>query len=239
MHESPDYSVRPDNLILAALPDEEYQRLRLNLRPVRLQEGDVLHEVGARVEQVYFLIGGLVSLTLLCAEGMEVELSVIGNEGMVGERAVLGGGTTIIRATVSLAGSALVMPAAVLREEFRKTGVLADLLLRQIEGRLMETSQTALCNHLHRVDQRLSRWILTIADRVHREELHLTQEQMARMLAIRRSGVTEAAGVLRSSGLIDYKRACITILDRRGLEEQACPCYKAIREAIRLSVPPK
>jgi CRP-like cAMP-binding protein len=239
MHPPLNCSSRPDNRILAALPDEEYQCLLPHLRQIRLHEGDVLNEVGEAVERVYFLTQGIASLTLICAQGMEVELSVVGNEGMVGVRAVMGGGITIIRATVLLAGSAWVMPASVLRAEFQKTGVLADLLLRQIEGRLMETSQTALCNHLHRIDQRLSRWILTIADRVHREQLYLTQEQIARMLAVRRSGVTEAVGVLRAAGLIDHQRACITILDRRGMEEQTCPCYQAIKEAVRLSLPPK
>ena len=230
---------RPDNRILCALSDGDFGRLAPHLKRVRLHEDEVLHEVGGRVERVYFPTKGIISLTLTCAEGVEVELSIVGNEGMVGERAIMGGGTTIVRASVQLAGEAWVMPAALLREEFRRGDTLADLLLCQIEARLVETSQTALCNHRHRIEQRLSRWLLTIADRSHREELHLTHEQIARMLAVRRAGVTGALGTLRKKGFIKSSNGVITLLHRAGLEEQTCECYDVIKDAIRKSLPLK
>lgn len=222
------------NLLLAALPEADYARLLPHLRKVCLSREQVLHEVGEPVQRVFFLTEGIVSLTLTCQQGIDFELSIIGNEGLVGERAMLGGSRGVVRSQVQIAGHALQMPSDVLREEFRRGGVLQDLLLRQIDARLIETSQVALCNHLHPIEQKLARWLLTICDRAHQTELDLTQEFIGRMLATRRAGVTVAAGMLRKQGLVDYKRGHISILDPHGLEAIACECYQVIKQAMRV-----
>ena len=224
------------NLLLAALPAAEYQRLRPHLKPILLRPGQVLHEEGNTISRVYFLAEGIASFTLTCEQGIEIELSIVGNEGMVGLRALMGGGPTTIRAVVEIGGSSWWMPADVLLEDFRRGGKLQDLLMRQIQARLTETAQTALCNHLHTLEERLSRWLLIIYDRSHSTELDLTQEFIARMLATRRPAVTATAHILKKAGLIDYHRGHITIRDPEGLQDCACGCYKVIHQAVEASL---
>lgn len=220
-----------DNSVLASLPDEDITRLHALMTRVLLRRDQVLHEVGERVENAYFLCEGLVSLTLTCQQGVDFELGLVGREGVVGEREVLADGVAVVRSQVQIAGSAYVLPMDVLKAEFRRGGPLQDAILRQIHARLIETSQVALCNHLHGMEEKLCRWLLTIYDRACTADLPLTQEFIARMLATRRSGVTVAAGTLRKSGLIDYSRGHIRILDAQGLEEAACECYRIIKSS--------
>lgn len=198
---------------------------------VLLKREQVLHEVGQKVETAYFLCEGLVSLTLTCQQGVDFELGLVGREGVVGEREVLADGVSAVRAQVQIEGSAYTLPMEVLKAEFRRGGPLQDAILRQVHARLIETSQVALCNHLHGMEEKLCRWLLTIYDRAHTSDLPLTQEFIARMLATRRSGVTVAAGTLRKSGLIDYSRGHIKILNPQGLERAACECYRVIKAA--------
>lgn len=219
------------NGVLASLPDDELDRLHGLMRRVLLQHDQVLHEVGVRVETAYFVCDGLVSLTLTCQQGVDFELGVIGSEGVVGEREVLADGVAIVRSEVQLPGSAYALPMDVLKTEFRRGGPLQEAILRQINARLIETSQVALCNHLHGIEEKLCRWLLTLHDRAHTDDLPLTQEFIARMLATRRSGVTLAAGTLRRQGLIDYSRGRIRIKDVPGLERAACECYRVIKRS--------
>jgi CRP-like cAMP-binding protein len=221
--------------VLAALPESEIKRLHGLMNRVLLKRDQVLHEVGERVEVAYFLCDGLVSLTLTCQQGVDFELGVVGREGVVGEREVLADGVAVVRSQVQMAGSAYVLPMDILRAEFRRGGPLQDAILRQVHSRLIETSQVALCNHLHGMEEKLCRWLLTIYDRACTPDLPLTQEFIARMLATRRSGVTVAAGTLRKSGLIDYTRGHIKILDPLGLERSACECYRVIKAGQKLA----
>ncbi|RYX83902.1 Crp/Fnr family transcriptional regulator [bacterium] len=226
---TPKWPSPRDNGVLASLPDHEIERLHMLMHRVLLKRDQILHEVGQRVENAYFLCDGLVSLTLNCQQGVDFELGLVGREGVVGEREVLADGVAVVRSQVQLAGSAYVLPMDVLRAEFRRGGPLQDAILRQVHARLVETSQVALCNHLHGMEEKLCRWLLTIYDRAQTSDLPLTQEFIARMLATRRSGVTIAAGTLRKSGLIDYSRGHIKILNPQGLERSACECYRVIK----------
>ena len=222
----------PTNAFLGALPDAEYQRLSPHLKKVSLHQGQVLHEAGSPPQSVYFLTSGIASLTLSSEEGKEMELSIVGDESILGERAIFpGNGLQIIRCTMITDGSGYKMPPDLFHQEFNRGGVLQQLVLTRLESRIIESSQTALCNQMHTLEQRLCRWLLTFADRLHNEEMAITQELASQMLGVRRAGVTLAAGTLREAGLIEYSRGRIAIVDRAGLEEKVCECYEVIKKA--------
>ena len=222
------------NSFLGALPDAEYQRLLPHLKKVSLHQGQVLHEAGSPPQSVYFLSDGIASLTLSSEEGKEMELSIVGDEGILGERAIFAGnGLHLIRFAMITNGSGYKMPPDVFHQEFNRGGVLQQLVLSRLESRILEASQTALCNQLHTLDQRLCRWLLTFADRLHTEEIPVTQELASQMLGVRRAGVTVAAALLRDAGLIEYSRGRLTIVDRAGLEAQVCECYEVIKKATQ------
>jgi CRP-like cAMP-binding protein len=115
-------------------------------------------------------------------------------------------------------------------EEFQGGGKLHDLIMRTLEARLMETSQTALCAQTHPMEQQLSRWLLTFADRHAQEQVPLTHEKIAQMLGVRREGITIAIGALAKAGLLETSRGLISIVDRKGLEEMSCNCYQVTKE---------
>jgi CRP-like cAMP-binding protein len=223
------------NLILAALPDADYQRLRPQLELVDLPLGHSLYESGGQLKHVFFPIEGIVSLLYVTQGGNSAELAVIGCEGMVGISLFMGGETTPNRAVVQSACKAYRLPAHVLKERFAEGGALQLTLLKYTQALITQISQTAVCNLHHSVDQQLCRWLLLSLDRLPRNELQMTQELIANMLGVRRQGVTESAGKLENEGLISYKRGLITVLNRPGLEKRACECYSVVkRESERL-----
>lgn len=227
-----DSSSRPTNSLLAALPDAEYQRLVKHLKEITLQSGDVLHESDTPAQHVYFLDGGVASLSVSSAEGQELMLSIVGNEGVVGERAIFKEGFFIIRCEMLTDGRGYWMTPEAFDEEFSRGETLHRLVLNRLEARLTETAQTALCNQMHTLEQRLARWLLTLADRLHVDELHVTHEHIAQMVSVRRASITDAVRTLREAGLVEPGRGTITILDRGKMESQACECYAVIKKAI-------
>jgi CRP-like cAMP-binding protein len=227
-------SFRFKNKLLAGLPDEELQRLSSHLKKVDLQQGDVLHEADAPPDFVYFLEEGVAGLSVTSRDGTELNLSIVGNESTVGERAIFRKGSFIVRCEMLTVGNGYTLHPDIFHDEFYKGGVLHDFVISKIESRLAETSQTALCNHTHSIEQRLSRWILTLADRLESEELVLTQDYIANMLGVHRPGVSIAAAGLQDAGYIEYQRGHIKILNRKGLENSTCECYEIIKEAVQL-----
>ena len=162
-----------------------------------------------------------------------MQLSIVGNESVVGERAIFKEGVFIIRCAMLTDGSGHKIPPAIFHKEFDRGGVLHDLVLGRIEARITETAQTALCNQMHPIEQRLSRWLLTFADRLHSEELPATQELIADMLGVTRSEISRTAGALLEEDLINYSRGRLTIINRAGLKGRACECYQVIKHAIK------
>jgi CRP-like cAMP-binding protein len=219
-----------ENRILAALADGEREGLFPYLEPVSLQAGEILFAPGDRVRQLYFPINSVVSMLASMEDGTTVEAGVVGNEGIVGLSTILGAEVSTVQGLVQVAGDALRIPAAALMAEFKRGGQLQSLILRHTHTLFTMVSQTAACNRLHTVEERLARWLLTMRDRVESDEYLLTQEFIARMLGTRRSGVTVAAGILQQAGLINYRRGRINILDREGLEEVSCECYRSVKE---------
>jgi CRP-like cAMP-binding protein len=229
----PNSGARSKNQVLNSLPDAEYRRLDRHLKEVVLQRGDVLHESDTPAQYVYFLDNGVASLSVSSEEGKELMLSMVGDEGVVGERAIFKEGFFIIRCEMLTDGTGHRMLAEVFETEFNRGEALHKLVLNRLEARLTETAQTALCNQMHTMEQRLARWLLTLADRLHDEELHITQEHMANMVGVRRASITDAVEGLREAGLVETERGTISILDRARMEAQACECYAIIKEAIQ------
>lgn len=219
------------NRLLSALPRSGYERLAPLLEHVALPLAKVLYEPGARIRHVYFPSNALISiLSVEERERITPEVGVVGNEGMAGLPVFLEVSVSRNLVLVQVAGTALRMKAEALRQETRNGGLLGRLLRRYTHAFLTQVSCLAICNLLHITEARLARWLLMTQDRVQSDEFKLTQEFLAKMLGVRREGVTKAASVLQQGGLISYTRGNITILNRVGLEAAACGCYRTMRE---------
>jgi CRP-like cAMP-binding protein len=223
------------NQLLAALPMEAQQRLRPHLELVEMPLGEVLYESGESSRQVYFPTNSIVSLLYVMENGASAEISVVGNEGIVGIAVFMGGESTTSRALVQSAGYAYRLAGQRLKDEFNRHADLQVLMLRYTQALITQMAQTAVCNRHHTIDQQLCRWLLLSLDRLRSTELTMTQELIANMLGVRREGVTDSAGKLQRLGVIDYHRGRIEVLDRKKLETLSCECYAVVkRETDRL-----
>jgi CRP-like cAMP-binding protein len=182
------------------------------------------------MRHVYFPIDSIVSLLYVMADGGSAEISLVGNEGLVGVALYLGGESTPSRAIVQSAGNSLRLPRMRLKEEFNRHGEFMLLTLRYTQCLITQMAQTAVCNRHHTLDQQLCRWLLLSLDRLPSNTLTMTQELIANMLGVRREGVTEAAGKLQRLGVIQYSRGRITVIDRQKLEELSCECYAVVKK---------
>src|SRR4051812_33749275 len=212
------------------MPELDYQALRPALERVMMPLGQSVYEAGEAQGFVYFPTNSIVSLLYVLADGATAEIAVTGNEGLVGIALFMGGETTPSRAVVQSAGEASRWRAPPLKKESERGGALQHLLLRYPQALITQMAQTAVCNRHHSVDQQLCRWLLLSLDRLRNDELTMTQELIANMLGVRREGVTEAAGKLQDAGLIHYSRGRITVVNRPGLETQACECYIVVKK---------
>ena len=169
--------------------------------------------------------------------GNTVEVGVIGIDGVVGLPILLGTGPGPGRTFIQIAGSGYRVKADTLKEEFERPGELRRSLQRYVQGFLVQSAQTAACNRLHNIEERLARWLLACRDRTSSDQLRLTHDFLGQMLGAPRSTVTLAAGLLHRAGMIDYKRGVVTIKDRPALEASACECYRIVRDEFqRLSL---
>lgn len=218
------------NRLLAALPSPEYERLVPHLALAPMPLGKVLHESGTQLNYVYFPTTSIMSLLYVMEDGATSETAVVGNEGMIGVTLFMGGETMPSKAVVQNAGYAYRMKKQQLKDEFDRSIPLRHLLLRYTQALLTQMAQTAVCNRHHSLDQQLCRRLLLNLDRLPTNDLTMTQELMANMLGVRREGVTEAAGKLRSAGLINYYRGHITVLNRPKLEDRSCECYAVVKK---------
>lgn len=220
----------PNNRLLAALPELEYQRLAPHLTPVSLTMGAVLHEASEKIETVYFPNNALISLVSTLKNGATTEIAVIGGTGMLGLPVILNSDCSQQRAIVQVPNGAMKISALVLKREFDRGEKLQRILHSYIATRLAEIAQLAVCNRHHTIEERLARWLLIVQDLIQSDELRLTQEFISNMLGVRRSGVTIAAGILQKAGLIRYSRGRIAILEREALEDVACECYELFHD---------
>lgn len=226
------------NRLLAALPDDARQRMFPYLECMPLPLGHVLYESGDTLRHAYFPTDAIVSLLNVMENGASAEISVVGNEGLVGIALLLGGDSTPSRAIVQRGGFAYRLSAKQIKAEFVRHGEILSLALRYTQCLMTQMAQTAACNRHHSIDQQLCRWLLLSLDRLPDNRLTMTQGLIANMLGVRREGVTEAAGRLMRLNAIEYSRGHITVLDRPLLEQLSCECYAVVRrEADRILRP--
>lgn len=225
------------NRILSCLPKAELERLVPHLSPMIFPKDQPMHDAGEVVDTVYFLEDGICSVVVTLEDGRIVEVGVIGRDGLVGVAGVVGTGRSPHRAFIQLAGSGFSVKAKTLREHYEASPELRLCIQRGVLAFFAQSAQTAACNRVHELEERLARWLLMCQDRMQSDRLFITHEFLAGMLGTRRSTVTVAAGILNKAGLIEYSRGVVKIQNRKGLEQAACECYAVVRdEYVRLGL---
>lgn len=231
--------LKDQNWLFRSIPEDTWKRLVPYVEEFDMPLGLVLSESGANNTHVYFPTTAIVSLLYNLENGSSAEIAVIGNDGCAGVSTFMGGNSTLTTAVVQSAGKSYRIKVIIIMEEFNKGGAFMHLLLRYTQALITQMTQTAVCNRHHNLDQQFCRWLLLSLDRLHSNELVMTQELIANMLGVRREGVTEAALKVQKAGLIKYTRGHITILDRPGLEKRTCECYQVVKTECDRLLPKK
>jgi CRP-like cAMP-binding protein len=219
-----------ENLLLAQLPAPEQEHLAPLLRLVRLEHKQVLYAPDQRIDHVYFPLNAVLSVLTVMGDGDSVEVGTIGNEGMAGLPLVHDTARSSHDVIAQVPGDALALDTAAFTAQLDRHTALDRVVHHYAQGFLNMVSQTAACNRLHDVDERCARWLLMTHDRVHADTFPLTHEFLSQMLGVRRAGVTVALGILRRAGLIATTPGQVTIVDRDGLEDVTCECYRMVRD---------
>src|SRR5713226_9582582 len=218
------------NKVLLATPDNEYELMRLDLTYIDLPHHLSLHEPTQSIEFVYFPNRGMVSQVVVTKDGRTVEVGVVGNEGYVGAGLAVGLSRSSVREIIQVAGDGFRMMGNALERILRSAPQLQMILNRHTGLQGMQVAQTAACNRLHDIQQRLARWLLMTQDRVNLGVLPITHDFIATMMGTDRSTVSLAASVLQKKGIIEYVRGAVKIVNRRKLEKSACECYGVIQQ---------
>jgi len=226
------------NGLLTALPPIIYERLAPSLQKVRLEAGSILFDVGAPIDYTWFITSGIVSLLCVTEDGDSVEAAMVGHDSVIGFPGIVRKNETAFRAQVQVAGEALRVSARALRAVIRQGGELYEPLLDHTHTLSEQIAQAAVCNQFHTTDQRLARWLLLAQDRTRYGAFNLTHEAIAQILGVSRSGVSSAAGLLQTKGLIRYARGRITLLNLKGLEVSSCECYRILSRTVNSLLPP-
>ena len=218
------------NIILLSISDSDYSSLRPHLEYVSLPNHLVLHEAGGKLEFAYFPNRGLISLVVVMKDGKTAEAGIVGNEGFTGTLAAVGLSGGPLRAVVQITGDGFRVAVGALQHALESAPHLQLILSRYAAIRGMQVAQTAACNRLHDIEQRLARWLLMTQDRVDSGSLPITHDFLATMLGTDRPTVSLAAGVLQRKKLLEYTRGAVKIVNRRKLEDSACECYGVIQQ---------
>jgi CRP-like cAMP-binding protein len=225
------------NHLLAALPVEDYERLRPHLELQDFPLGMVVFHAGGRIGYGYFPTTSIVSPHYVMENGSAAAFAIAGNEGLVGMPILMGGDSAPNQVKVQSAGHAYRLRADVLKKEFERGGALQRVLLRYMQALITQMGQTAVCNGHHSIEQRMCRWMLLSLDRISSNELRMTQQQIADILGVRRESVTETATRLQDAGIISYHRGRIVVEDRCGLEARVCECYDVEKSEFKRLLP--
>jgi len=220
---------RNENLILAAIPEHDYRQLVPRLETMELRPGETLYAEAAPIGQLYFPTSAIVALQSAGAAGDTAEIGLIGNDGMVGVGALLGGNRAIGQSVVQSAGESHRVGAAAFIALFERSAGVRKVIMRYLRSVLVHAAQSAFCHRHHSLEQRLCRWLLQSLDRLPSRELRMTQELIGVMLGVRREAVTLAASRLQASGALRHSRGHLTVLRRDVLEKRACECYAALK----------
>lgn len=218
-----------ENRLLELLPAQDREALRARAEVVGLRHGFCAIVPDRPIQDVYFPLTCLLSMVTTMEDGSTVESGSVGREGMSGIPTILNAGQTTMPTFCQIPGEAVRVRAEHVRDLYERNAEVRRILNRYVHTVVIVGSQSSACNALHRVEERMCRWLLMSSDGVASDEVNLTQEYLATMLGVRRPGVTEVAGKLRSEGLIDYVRGQIRILDRAGMERLACECYGRVK----------
>jgi CRP-like cAMP-binding protein len=224
-------AVLAPNRLLAALPSKDREQLLAQCEQVELCFAKVLYRSRERLSHVYFPTGSIISLMMPIDDCSNLEVGLIGNEGMLGITAMLGVEFAPFQALVQGAGSALRITVPTFLHELEQSEALQQELDHYLYVTLSQIAQTAACTRFHLVEARLARWLLMTQDKAHSDHFHITHVFLAYMLGVRRVGITKAANSLMKKNLISYQRGDIRILDRLGLEAASCGCYRADKES--------
>lgn len=219
-----------ENHLIELLPRRDRVRLLAICEPVQLVLADVLCEAGAPTRHVYFPTEGFISLVAQTNGHPGLEVGMVGREGMLGVQLALGVATAPLRGLVQGPGLAWRIAAPAFRRELALSPALLRGLNRYLYVLTAQLTSSAVCLRFHQIGPRLARWLLMSQDRAHSDSFHVTHEFLAYMLGVRRVGITAAAGGLQASGLIEYSRGALHVLDRRGLEAASCACYRSDRK---------
>lgn len=218
------------NQLLKNLPNEEFERLLPDMEYISFELGQVLYQAEERIDYVYFPEHSMISIVANMVNGQSTEIGIIGYEGMTGLDVLMGANSTLNENMVQMQNGAFRVKTETIKKEFNHCGAFHDSVLIFARLFMLQVSQTAVCNRLHSVEERLARWLLMSRDRSATDDLHLTQEFIAIMLGTNRATVTISAIMLQDIGYIKYSRGHITITDREGLEDFTCDCYKIVRK---------
>jgi CRP-like cAMP-binding protein len=225
------------NRLLASLPADDLQMLSPHLVHLTMEKGALLCEPGDPIDYIYFPHDAVVSLMTMMRGGGSVESSTVGREGAFGLGACVAPRKALSRAIIQVAGRASRIEAAELQKVWEISPTLRSLVDRHAEALYGHAIQSVACNALHSVEARFCRWILCCQDRIDSNRVALTQEFLADMLGVQRTTVTAVARALQASGLIQYRRGVVDILDRPGLEAISCECYDAVRRTYDRLLP--
>jgi CRP-like cAMP-binding protein len=218
------------SLLLLSISDTDYSALRPHLEYISLPNRLILHEAGGKLEFAYFPNRGLISLVVVMKDGRTAEAGIVGNEGFTGTLAAVGLSRSPLHTVVQITGDGFRVEVGALQNTLESAPHLQLMLSRYAALRGMQVAQTAACNRLHGIGQRLARWLLMTQDRVDSGSLPITHDFLATMLGTDRPSVSEAAGVLQKKKLIEYTRGAVKIVNRKKLENSACECYGVIQQ---------
>lgn len=225
------------NFILAALPKKDYERILPDLQYIEMPVGMTMSESGDHVNYLHFPVAGIVSLIYVLEDGSSSEVALVGNEGLVGISIFMGGESMPSSTEVQCAGGAYRLSRKIMKQEFALGGKLQHLALLYTQALICQTSQTAVCNQHHTLEQRLCRWILMSLDRLHNTEVVITQEMISNLLGVRRESITDAIGQLQRDGAVEKTRGRLSILNRPYIERHVCECYLMVQEEYQRLLP--
>ncbi len=218
------------NKILLMIPRTEYQLVHPYLEPFQFHHHAILHEPAQKLEFAYFPNQGLLSLLVATEDGKTVEVAMVGNEGVAGVASAVGLTISTLRQLVQISGEGFRIRVEALQTCLESTPLFQMALSRYAVVQGMQIAQTAACNRLHDAGERLARWLLMAADRVHSSSLPITHDFLATMLGTDRPSISLAAKLLQKNKVIQYRRGAIEVLSRRKLENSACECYHVIQQ---------
>jgi CRP-like cAMP-binding protein len=225
------------NRLLASLKAADLSLLNDFLREVPIKQGQILEERGERVDAVHFPQSGMVSLIVEMPEDSSVEVGTVGNEGAIGVTAGLGSRIGSVSALVQVSGTSLCIPASRFRTASTQSQRIRDMIIRYSELQVGQIEQTAACNALHDIGNRMSRWLLQTSDKIEADTIPFTREFLGKMLGVHRGTISLVAAKFEAEGLIHTHRGRIELLDKKRLQKEACSCYDYIRHHIDRLVP--